>query len=85
MRTMIGKLKSKSEEVGFKMNMDKCKIISNLPEPALERISMEVTKDYVYLGHKIIDKEDRTAEETPLDRQPLENLTKHGGALYQYP
>nr|XP_026485065.1 uncharacterized protein LOC113392732 [Vanessa tameamea] len=57
LNTMLDDLGKASERVGFKMNMDKTKIMSNIhvvPTPIkIGEFTLEVVDDYIYLGQTI--------------------------------
>ena len=55
LRSLLMKVKQKSEKVGLKLNIQKIKIMASSPITArqIDRETMETVRDFIFLGSKI--------------------------------
>ena len=55
LKSLLMKVKGKSEKVGLKLNIQKTKIMASSPITSwqIDRESMEIVRDFIFLGSKI--------------------------------
>lgn len=53
MMVVLNTMQMESAKVGLRVNQNKTKIVTNIPNAL--RMPVEVTSEYIYLGHKVYD------------------------------